>query len=164
MIQVTLNFTSLSAAVKALSEIPENLLAGGAPVLSLADSIADLKGEPRPDNQASAPAVTPGKPKAEKSPTPAPTPAAPAPTQPTAEAAQAAAPAPKAEPSAPVADEGPLEYAVLQKAVFTLAGKSRDAAAAINASFGVKTMKELPEAKRREALAAVNAKIAELGA
>lgn len=56
----------------------------------------------------------------------------------------------------------PLAYEVLQKAVFALAGKSREAAAEVNASFGVKTMKELPAERRHEALAAVNAKLAGL--
>jgi hypothetical protein len=51
---------------------------------------------------------------------------------------------------------------VLQKAVFTLAGKSREAAAAVAASFGVKTFKDLPSDKWADALAAVNAKLAEL--
>jgi hypothetical protein len=45
-----------------------------------------------------------------------------------------------------------------------LAGKSRDAAAAVAGSFGVKTFKELPEGKWADALAAVNAKVAELEA
>jgi hypothetical protein len=52
----------------------------------------------------------------------------------------------------------------LQKAVFALAGKSREAAAAVAGSFGVKTFKELPEAKWAEALAAVTAKLSELEA
>lgn len=74
-----------------------------------------------------------------------------------------------AEPSAPetpavstASSSEPVEYPVLQKAVFTLAGKSREAAAAVAASFGVKTFKELPQDKWADALAAVNAKIAEL--
>lgn len=184
MIQVTLTFKSIAAAAAALRQIPEDDVVGtpAAPSFTtiglevrpegvsythtpgLADEgaaaatavAASRSNKPAPEVAATAPAP---KPKA----TPAPTPAAPAPTPPTAAAEPAAAPAPRAEPSAP-ADEGPLDYAVLQKAVFQLAGKSRDAAAAVNAAFGVKTMKELPEARRREALAAVNAKIAELGA
>ena len=58
----------------------------------------------------------------------------------------------------------PVEYPVLQKAVFALAGKSREAAAAVAASMGVKTFKELPADKWAEALVAVNAKLAELEA
>lgn len=52
-----------------------------------------------------------------------------------------------------------VDYATLQKAVFALAGKSRDAAAAVAGSFGVKTFKDLPETKWGEALAAVQAKL-----
>lgn len=147
MIQITLSFTSLEHAIAALRTIPENTL-GVAEV--------NLKGNAG-DEKPKAPAKQP---KAEAGNAP---PATTAPTPPTAEAAKppAAAPAPKAEPPAPKGDE-PLEYPVLQKAVFELAGRSRDAAAAINASFGVKTMKELPAEKRRAALEAVNAKLAEL--
>lgn len=57
-----------------------------------------------------------------------------------------------------------VDYPTLQKAVFALAGKSREAAAAVAASMGVKTFKDLPEAKWADALAAVNAKLAELEA
>ena len=79
-------------------------------------------------------------------------------TQPTATGEAVAAPESQAE--APAA----IDYPTLQKAVFALAGKSRDAASAVAASFGVKTFKELPADKWADALAAVNAKIAELGA
>lgn len=58
----------------------------------------------------------------------------------------------------------PVEYPVLQKAVFALAGKSREAAASVAAGFGVKTFKELPAEQWADALAAVNAKLAELEA
>lgn len=58
----------------------------------------------------------------------------------------------------------PVEYPVLQKAVFALAGKNREAAGAVAASFGVKTFKELSADKWADALAAVNAKLAELEA
>jgi hypothetical protein len=105
------------------------------------------------------PAASAGKAKAEKTaaptPSPAPEPApAPAPTAaasaPTAPAADA--PAPKAPSSAP------LEYGVLQKAVFDLAGKSREAVHELLVQFGLKNFKELPAEKRAEALAAVKAK------
>jgi len=83
----------------------------------------------------------------------------------------AADPKPAAEPStqeAPAASTAsssePVEYPVLQKAVFALAGKSRDAAAAVASGFGVKTFKELPADQWGDALAAVNAKLAELEA
>jgi hypothetical protein len=54
-----------------------------------------------------------------------------------------------------------VDYPTLQKAVFALAGKSRESAGAVAASFGVKTFKELPEAKWADALVAVNAALAE---
>lgn len=54
-----------------------------------------------------------------------------------------------------------VDYPTLQKAVFALAGKSREAAGAVAASFGVKTFKELPEDKWGAALVAVNAALAE---
>lgn len=86
----------------------------------------------------------------------------------------AADPKPAAEPSTPEApaastasssEASPsVDYPVLQKAVFALAGKSRDAAAAVAAGFGVKTFKELPADQWADALAAVNAKLAELEA
>lgn len=117
---------------------------------------------------------TPAEPKAEaKKPkaTPAPQPAAPAPSQPTAEAAVADAPAkstaapapqPSTAPAAAASSASEVDYPTLQKAVFALAGKSREAAAAVAASFGVKTFKELDASKWGDALAAVNAKIAEV--
>lgn len=63
-----------------------------------------------------------------------------------------------AKPSASV------DYPTLQKAVYQLAGKSREAATELCATFGVKTFKELPDTKWGEALAAVTAKISELEA
>lgn len=89
----------------------------------------------------------PGKPAKAAKPAPAPV-AAPAP----AIAAPAEAPAPAAAPE--------VEYAVLQKAVFALAGRSREAAAAIAAHFGVKTFKELEAARWGDALEAVNERLA----
>lgn len=83
----------------------------------------------------------------------------PEPASTTTTAEPAAAPEPKVENSAPA-----VEYPVLQKAVFTLAGKSRDAASAVAQSFGVKTFKDLTADKWADALAAVNAKLAELEA
>ena len=77
--------------------------------------------------------------------------------QPTAKHEEAPAPAAAADQSEPAPD-----YPTLQKAVFTLAGKDREAAMAIARSFGVRTFKELPADKWAEALAAVNAKLAEL--
>lgn len=99
-----------------------------------------------------------------------------APAAPAAETAQpastaategnvAAAPsAPEAPAASTASSSEPVEYPVLQKAVFALAGKSREAAAAVAAGFGVKTFKELPSEQWGAALEAVNAKLAELGA
>lgn len=75
---------------------------------------------------------------------------------------------PAQEASAPPASAAPaatpaIKYDDLKAAVFKLAGKSRDAAIALNKQFGVSTMKELDAARWPEALAAVNAKLAELG-
>lgn len=119
-------------------------------------------------------------PAAQEAPAPAPKAqkAKPAATQPAVEQAQKAVaapapvvespsdPKPVAEPSAPAATAAPaassIDYATLQKAVFKLAGLSREETMALAKSFGVGTFKELPETKWPEALIAVNAKIAEL--
>lgn len=75
-------------------------------------------------------------------------------------------PKPAAEPSAPVAPPAQaassIDYATLQKAVFKLAGLSREETMALAKSFGVGTFKELPAEKWADALAAVEAKIKEL--
>lgn len=146
MIAITLNFTSIEAAVRALREIPENLLVNHA---------ATLVAEPE--------APAPKAPKAAKAAKPAPEQEV-APPQATAPAEEAPAPAAApAEPEpAPVASS--VDYPTLQKAVFALAGKSREAAAAVVQSFGVKTFKELPQDKWAEALGAVTEKLAELEA
>lgn len=100
-----------------------------------------------------------------EAPKPVPTPAAPATVTKTAKATAPVAPAtespsdPKPEPEATTSSAKPsasVDYPTLQKAVFALAGKSRESAAAVAASMGVKTFKELPEARWAEALAAVN--------
>lgn len=139
MIAVTLNFINVDAVVRGLREIPQNLLVG------------ELPGEVKPTTPVEAVEV-----KAEKKPTPA-KPAA-ASTPPTAPAA--AAPEPKVESSE--SKPASVEYPVLQKAVFALAAKSREAATALVAEFGVKTFKELDPSKWADALAAVNAKLAEV--
>lgn len=137
MIQLTLSFATMAAARKALLELPENLFENVAVVAATEEqAVATAKG-----NKEEAKAAK----KQEHAPTPT-----------TAE--PAAAPEPKAEPSAPSVD-----YPTLQKAVFALAGKNREAAGAMAATFGVKTFKELDSSRWAEALAAVNAKIAELG-
>lgn len=91
--------------------------------------------------------------------------AAPAPAKPKAEkpapvvAAAASAPAPPV--SAPAASALPsTDYPTLQKAVFKLAGLSREVVGEVAASFEVKTFKDLAPALWGDALAAVNAAIA----
>ena len=138
MIQITLTFTSLSAALMALREIPENTLNG---------ALTDIT--PAEEEVAAEPAPKPAK-KAKPSPAPALV-AAPAPptVTPTVDPLPGVAPA--------------VSYAELQKAVLLLAGKNRDAALALAQTMGVKTFKELDAARWPEALAAVNNKIHELG-
>lgn len=103
-----------------------------------------------------------GAPATEEAPAPKPVKAAkPAP------APVVAPPPPTVEPEAapaPVVAPVAIDYPTLQKAVFALAGKSRDSAAAVAASLGVKTFKELGQEKWADALAAVSDKLAELEA
>ena len=134
MIQVTLSFPDQTALVQFFTSV-------SAPAPVVKPGLALDSGEFIPAQEIKAPKP----PKAEKAPAPAPAaaPSAPAP-----------APAPAASSSAAV------DYPTLQKAVFALAGKSRESAAAVAASMGVKTFKELPEAKWAEALAAVNEALA----
>lgn len=138
MISVTLNFPSIDAALRVLREIPENSLAGTV-----------VTEEPKP---------APKAPKASKA---AAEPVA-APAQPTAQPEEA--PAPAAAPAEPEPAAATVDYPTLQKAVFALAGKSREDAAIVAASFGVKTFKELPQDKWGEALDAVNHRLAQLEA
>lgn len=143
MIAITLNFKSIEAARQALLDIPATALVGGPEP----EATAVVKQEATPAPKASKAAKTAAVQEA------APSPVTAAPT---------AAPAPAVAP-APVEQVKPaFDYATLQKAVFSLAGKSREAAAAVAAGFGVKTFKELPEAKWGEALGAVQEKLAEL--
>ena len=137
MIQVTLTFTSLSAALMALREIPENTLNGALTDITPAEEVA---AEPAP------------KPVKKAKPSPAPALVA-APAPPTV--------TPTVDPLPGVAPA--VQYAELQKAVLLLAGKNRDAALALAQTMGVKTFKELDAARWPEALAAVNNKIVELG-
>ena len=162
MITITLHFSSIEAARKALLEIPESALVGGpapeaeAPKHAAAPVAASGKATAKAG-------AAPGKTAAEKAQAAESAEAAPrASTAATGEgnAAAASTPAPAAETSTSRASS--VGYPTLQKAVFTLAGKSREAAAAVVASFGVKTFKDLPADKWADALAAVNAKLAEL--
>ena len=146
MITITLHFKTIEAARKALLEIPSSALVGG----------------PEPEAEAPKPAAAPaaasGKATAKGGAAPGKTAAE---KDRAVESVAAEPPASTAAASSP-APAPAIEYTVLQKAVFTLAGKSREAAAAVASSFGVKTFKDLPADKWADALAAVNAKLAEL--
>ena len=139
MIQVTLNFPD-QAALLAFFAAPAAL----APVPA-------VKGEPL---KSTAEKVTPTKPaKGEGADKPS--------AQPATTAEVKADPKPQEDTTSSAKPSESVDYPTLQKAVFALAGKSRDKAAAVAGSFGVKTFKELPEAKWADALAAVNAALAE---
>lgn len=143
MIQITLNFASIEAARAALLEIPTSaLVAAAAP--------APAKVEDPKSVEAGARAATQPAPVAEKAASTAPATDSPSEGNVTPAATATASPTKPADS---------VDYATLQKAVFALAGKSRDAAAAVAGSFGVKTFKDLPETKWGEALAAVQAKL-----
>lgn len=167
MIAITLNFKSIEAARQALLEIPSSSLVEAADSPKPAQAPA-----PAPSTTAKAGAAS-KKTAAEPAPTAASAEAAPqAPTAATASpetvaegkpAAAASAPATPAASTASSSEPSKsVDYPTLQKAVFALAGKSRDAAAAVAASMGVKTFKELSQDKWAEALGAVQEKLAEL--
>lgn len=163
MIQVTLTFVSIEALRAALLEIPESSLVG-----SNATAVVSLPPKTEPDT---------AKVTAKKSSTPAATPAAAASTQPTAAVvAETAAPektvaesnhtaaSVEAEPQASTAAPE-VSYADLQKAVLSLHAKAPGDVVAIAKNLGFNTFKEMKD-KGNEvlaaALAAVNAKLAEL--
>jgi hypothetical protein len=169
VIAITLNFKSIEAARQALLDIPSSFLANGP------EPEAAQETKPAPKVQkAAATATSPAtadKAAASETKTPA------SGTSPTASSAAASGANEGNAAAGPSAQEAPaaqtassdepstsVDYPTLQKAVFALAGKSRDAATAVASSFGVKTFKELPEAKWAAALVAVNAKLAELEA
>lgn len=160
MIAITLNFKSIEAARQALLDIPSSALVGGPAPEAVAEA-------PKPTAAAKAAAsrATATKPAASEEKTPASdtsatTSSAAASGASEGNVAAASTPAPAAETSTSPASS--IDYATLQKAVFALAGKSREAAAAVAASMGVKTFKELPADKWSEALGAVQEKLAEL--
>lgn len=133
----------------------------GKVMAALSAPIPSPEPAPQPAPVAS-PAPAP-KPKAEKTASPAPSPApASTPSAPTVATAGSDAPATPAGDPPSTADAPAVKYDDLKAAVFKLAGKSRDAAVAINKAFGVATMKELAADRWADALAAVNAKLAEL--
>lgn len=149
MIAITLNFRTIEAARQVLLEIPASFL------------VQSDEAAPAPKTQKAAATPAAAETKAAK---PAPvgeSPSDPKPAAAVSSPSETAAVSPASSPAA-TASAPAVEYPVLQKAVFALAGKSRDAAAAVAASFGVKTFKELDASKWADALAAVNAKLAEV--
>jgi outer membrane biosynthesis protein TonB len=151
MVEITLNFKTIEAARQALLDIPASALVGGPEPEALGALVPAPVPAPKAKQKA-APAEVP-------KPVEVPAPAAPTPAP---VAAPEPAPAPVAAPEPAPAPVQTVDYATLQKAVFALAGKSREAAAGVAASLGVKTFKELPEDKWAEALGAVQEKLAEL--
>ena len=163
MIAITLNFKSIEAARAALLDIPQSALVGGPEP----EAVQETKPAPKASKAAVA-ATSPAtaekaaapeskNPASDTSPT---TSSAAASGAAEGNAAAASTPAPAAETSTSPASS--VDYATLQKAVFALAGKSREAAAGVAASFGVKTFKDLAADKWGEALGAVQEKLAEL--
>lgn len=171
MIAITLNFKSIEAARQALLDIPSTALVGGpAAEQPEPETVQETKTAPKAQKAAAA-ATSPStaaKAAASDKKTPA------SDTSPTASSAAASGAsegnaaagsfAQEAPAASTASSSEPVEYPVLQKAVFALAGKSREAAAGVAGSFGVKTFKELPQDKWADALVAVNAKLAELEA
>lgn len=147
-VKFTLEFPTIDEAIAALTKLSAD------PGTVAANAVSEINTR---TPVIEAPKTEAPKPKAEKTASP---PAAAASSQPETVAAPPAS-SPEASASVPAAES--VDYPTLQKAVFALAGKSREAAAAVAASLGVKTFKELDASKWGEALAAVNAKIAELG-
>ena len=81
----------------------------------------------------------------------------PAPTPPAQETQAAPAATATVSPS-----ESKVDYKTLQAAVFKLAGKSKPAVMKFLADYGVKTAKDIPEAKWAAALASADAALGEL--
>jgi hypothetical protein len=133
VIAITLNFRSIEAARAALLEIPASALVS-----------AEEAPAPKQEKAAKAAKPAPVQEVAQPLPTVAPT----------------DVPAPVAAPVEPEKAAPSVDYPTLQKAVFALAGKSREAAAAVAASLGVKTFKELDQSKWADALEAVNERLA----
>ncbi len=164
MIAITLNFKSIEAARAALLEIPTDSLVTETVEKPAKKPATAASGQTTA--VASAAPVTTAKesaPAAVSAETPAPASTAATTTQVTADPKPVAEPsAPEAPAAQPASSPERVEYPVLQKAVFTLAGKDKAAAIALLQELGVKTAKELPEARWPEALAKFNAKIGEL--
>ena len=167
MIAITLNFKSIEAARQALLEIPSTSLVDG-PAAEVASPKATAA--PKAAQAATSPATATKAAASEKK-------TVASDTSPTASSAAAdgasegnaaAGSSTQEAPAAQTASSGEasksVDYPTLQKAVFALAGKSREAAAAVAASMGVKTFKELDQSKWADALAAVTDKLTELEA
>ena len=158
MIQVILQFATLHAAVRVLSEIPADLLVGEK-TLTLVDAPIPATADGTIVETAAAPVEKPKR-------TPAATPAAPAPSPRTAEVAAAtAAPektaaesSPTAAPAVaePQASTAVPERSTVSKAAVALALKDKPRIIEILASFGAKAAKELTDAQLAPALAAIN--------
>lgn len=167
MIAITLNFKSIEAARQALLDIPaSDLVNGPAPEAEVVSPKATAASKAA---QAATSPATATKPAASEKKTPASGTSATTSSAAASGASEGNAAAGSSTQEAPAASTASsseaspsVEYPVLQKAVFALAGKNREAAASVAASFGVKTFKELEAAKWADALVAVNAKLAEL--
>ena len=145
MIQITLSLPSMASARALLNSLPDDLMGNVSSIGATGEeAVATAKGNKEE--------VKPAKKQEVVKPEPAST---------TTTAEPAAAPEPKGENSVP--QPASVEYPVLQKAVFALAAKSREEATKLVATFNVKTFKDLDPSRWAEALAAVNAKLAELG-
>ncbi len=143
MITVTLTFKTLTHAIKALREIPENLLAE-----------TDLGKMEQSTISPTSPTV--------------PEPAA-APVQPIAAVEEAPAPVvvdvapePAPEPKPLPEPKADFNYADLQRAVLTLYAMDKVSASTISAEMGHETFKKMPAALWPEAHRRVMEKIAEL--
>lgn len=139
-VTVTLTFNSLAEMRKALLEVPESCAVVGAPVPSGGGGSGPIKTD---GGGGSGPLkTTAGK------------------SQSAAPAAAPAAAETKADAHAP--DEAPLDYAVLKAAIVAVAKVNQDAAVAVLGQFGAKKGDQIAEGDRRKALAAFEAKLAEL--
>lgn len=151
MIQVTLQFSSIAAAVAALARIDADAIVAGDPVPAATIVEAPGKSKAKP----SAAPTAPSQPTAEAAPS-QPAPSADAPESKTT-ATEPAAAAPSA--SAP-ADDKPFDYTVLQKAVNERVAKfGKDALLAIATKHGAATFKALDASK----WAAAHADVVALG-
>lgn len=163
MIQVTLTFNSIAAAVAALAKIPEAdaAFAKAAPVSTAVDQSTDLTRLPAvsPEEKAAVLGNAPPAPSSAAPTAPSPRTAAAAPS-PNAPSPAAPAPAPTATQPAATASsasaEGEFKYETLQKAVNAAVPKhGKDALLAIAKRHGADNFKVLPANKWAEAHADV---------